>query len=657
MLKKTYSEQDLMIMFQKCYEGLMNKFNSKLYSDLVDFYFYLILTNNPPLIKFFYQTASSIIDHDVRRIVSKQTRLCVLFEKLNEYHNNMKWLYLSSYKLSEYLKGRKLDIPTMEQLFNKQITESLFVKCADNLRIMIESLDYSMIQSIKICKSHQYNFQRHLDNGFCSEELDSEVMITIQRSVHPLMMEVLSPTMVRFMHTLDAGAEYLYPLMEVFFDTLDLDNVQNIVSIMITLDMPHINEDIKNIVAKTISEKYNDYVLNVNFFQLDDLYCWGLVAKIVPNIMKQITESYIIHIHTLLHELEVDHLMIWWYSLSRILNNKILTNEPIFNHELDKLVSKSVSEKDIPVMINMVHKAVLSDAQDRWIMELISFCYNFAPDRELFRLSYQHKLSHRLLNKPNYDRELCLINHLTTLAGRHYTSLMNVMIKDLITHVPHSVDNLTMTVISSCWKTPSINYDLPSEIVPVELYNKLTEFKHHYDKMFSGRTLKLVKSMCKVHILAKLKKTYLFEMGLLQYHIITSLEEGIISFPPDYQDTIDGLIKAKIITSDMKINYLYNNKMTKISLFKLQSYRQKHIEEKLKSDSLLEHHVIIESAIVKIMKMKQTLDHQQLFLEVFEMTKDRFVLQQVDLKKVIDSLIDREYISRSTNMNVYQYIC
>lgn len=657
MLKKTYSDQQLINMFQNCYAGLMKKFESKLYSELVDFYFYLVLSNKPQLVNMFYETVSAMIDYDVRQVVYKHTKLHDLFDNLHEYHNNMKWIHLASYKLTDYLKGKKLKMPTMEQLFKFQIAESLFIKSADNLRNMVESLDYSITEKIVISKSPVYSLQRHLDEGFCSEDLDSEIIIHVHHTIHPLMTELLSPSMIRFIHLLNINSDCLYPLLEVFFDTLDLDNVQNIVSMYMSLDMPHINDDIKDIVGKIISEKYQNYALNVNFFEIDDLYCWGIIAKLSSHIMSQLLESYINHIHTLLHELEVHHLMVWWYNLSKFLNNKILSNQTVFHHELDKLVAKSITIKDIPIMISMIHKAVLSDVKDQWVMELISFCYNFSPDRELFRLSYQHKLSYRLLYKPNYDREQCLINHLTTLAGCYYTSVMSVMIKDLLTTVPHSVENLTMTVISSCWKVPSKEYDIPSDVVPFELYNKLNRFQQYYDKIFRGRTLRLINSMCKVHVVANLKKTYLFEMGLLQLYILTSIDQGETSFPPDYQATIDGLIKAKIITADMKINDSYNNKVSKVSLFKLQSYRQKQIEEKLQTDSLLEHHIIIESMIVKIMKTKRTLDHQQLFMEVCKMTKDRFVLQQAELKKAIDSLIDRDYIQRTDDMTMYQYIC
>ena len=63
----------------------------------------------------------------------------------------------------------------------------------------------------------------------------------------------------------------------------------------------------------------------------------------------------------------------------------------------------------------------------------------------------------------------------------------------------------------------------------------------------------------------------------------------------------------------------------------------------------------IDAAIVRIMKTRKTLSHKLLVGELLVQLK--FALKGSDLKKRIESLIDREYLARdSENAQVYNYL-
>ena len=63
----------------------------------------------------------------------------------------------------------------------------------------------------------------------------------------------------------------------------------------------------------------------------------------------------------------------------------------------------------------------------------------------------------------------------------------------------------------------------------------------------------------------------------------------------------------------------------------------------------------IDAAIVRIMKMRKTLTHNLLITELYEQLK--FPVKPADLKKRIESLIDRDYMERdASNANSYQYV-
>lgn len=63
----------------------------------------------------------------------------------------------------------------------------------------------------------------------------------------------------------------------------------------------------------------------------------------------------------------------------------------------------------------------------------------------------------------------------------------------------------------------------------------------------------------------------------------------------------------------------------------------------------------IDAAIVRVMKTRKTLAHNLLISELFSQL--RFPAKAVDLKKRIESLIDREYMARDKeDSHLYHYI-
>lgn len=63
----------------------------------------------------------------------------------------------------------------------------------------------------------------------------------------------------------------------------------------------------------------------------------------------------------------------------------------------------------------------------------------------------------------------------------------------------------------------------------------------------------------------------------------------------------------------------------------------------------------IDAAIVRVMKTRKTLAHKLLMNEL--MTQLRFPVSATDLKKRVESLIDREYIERDpSDAQIYNYL-
>jgi len=65
----------------------------------------------------------------------------------------------------------------------------------------------------------------------------------------------------------------------------------------------------------------------------------------------------------------------------------------------------------------------------------------------------------------------------------------------------------------------------------------------------------------------------------------------------------------------------------------------------------------IEACIVRIMKTRKQLTHQELISEVGNQLSLRFPIASKDIKKIVENLMDREYMKRDEQQsNVFHYV-
>lgn len=65
----------------------------------------------------------------------------------------------------------------------------------------------------------------------------------------------------------------------------------------------------------------------------------------------------------------------------------------------------------------------------------------------------------------------------------------------------------------------------------------------------------------------------------------------------------------------------------------------------------------IEAAIVRVMKARRRLTHNNLVAEVTDQLKSRFLPSPILIKKRIESLIEREYLARiPEDRKIYSYV-
>jgi len=332
------------------------------------------------------------------------------------------------------------------------------------------------------------------------------------------------------------------------------------------------------------------------------------------------------------------------------------------------------------------------------LLDKIMVIFRFIHGKDVFEAFYKKDLAKRLLvgKSASVDSEKSMLSKLKAECGAGFTSKLEGMFKDMELsrdvnvafkqHVQHlnqgESDNhdkvdLTVSVLSMAfWPTyPITEVHLPSYMTQYqEIFNKF------YQGKYSGRKLQWQSSLGHCVLRANFRsgqkelQVSLFqalclllfnnadELTLEELKEATNIEDGELrrtmqSLACGKARVLGKLPKGKDINDGDR--FLYNkdftNALFKIKINQIQlketNDEQKATEERVFQD----RHFQIDAAIVRIMKMRKTLSHNLLLTELYNQLK--FPVKPPDLKKRIESLIDRDYVERDKdNSNQYNYV-
>lgn len=327
--------------------------------------------------------------------------------------------------------------------------------------------------------------------------------------------------------------------------------------------------------------------------------------------------------------------------------------------------------------------------------------FAYITDKDLFQEYYRRQLAKRLLStsNANHDAERSLIAKLKTLNGAGFTSKLEGMIKDQSTsqdlqnnfkdHAkkdPLPLDFTPTILTTGFW--PSFKVDQLS--LPQEMEVCIKNFKEFYASRTESRSLKWI------HSLGNCTLTALFSSGNKELQVST-YQACILLLFNDYEDgqsrlTPENIQKAlNLTTEDVRRNLLSLclNKQAKILMrisnsedtktispndefsvnpdFKSKKHRIKipnlvlkiSGEERKDIDKTMEEDrkYSIEAAIVRIMKARREMKHQDLVVETSKQLLQHFNPDPKSIKSRINDLIGREYIKRDeTDPTIYLYI-
>ncbi|GAO52034.1 hypothetical protein G7K_6122-t1 [Saitoella complicata NRRL Y-17804] len=329
-------------------------------------------------------------------------------------------------------------------------------------------------------------------------------------------------------------------------------------------------------------------------------------------------------------------------------------------------------------------------------MEKALLLFRFISGKDVFEAFYKKDLAKRLLlNKSaSADAERSMLTKLKTECGPAFTQKLEGMFKDIdvskdfilsykeTKHVQDksSSAELYVNVLSQAfWPTyPDVNV-----ILPEHMAKDLEAFKLFYLSKQTGRKLHWR------HALGHCELTAGFPKGRKQLSVslfqavvmllFNDVEDGqSLSFKEiktatnlddkELQRTLQSLAcgKHRVLTKEPKgrdvnetdtfsVNLGFNDKLIRIKINQIQ-LKETQEENKATHAGVAQDRVFqIDAAIIRIMKARKKISHRDLTGALYETLK--FPIQPADLKKRIESLIERDYMERAEDdSNTYQYV-
>eukprot|EP00249_Psilotum_nudum_P024027 c29065_g1_i1 orf=1219-3690(-) len=327
-------------------------------------------------------------------------------------------------------------------------------------------------------------------------------------------------------------------------------------------------------------------------------------------------------------------------------------------------------------------------------LDKVLILFRFIQGKDVFEAFYKKDLAKRLLlgKSASIDAEKSMITKLKTECGSQFTNKLEGMFKDIElsreinesfkqssqarTKLPSGIEMSVHVLTTGYWPTyPPMDVMLPHEL---NVYQDI--FKEFYLSKHSGRRLMWQNSLghCVLKAdFAKGKKELsvsLFQTVVLMLFndahrlSLQEIKDTTAIEDKELRRTLQSLAcgKVRVLTKIPKgreveddDSFVFNDDFTApLFRIKVNAIQLKETVEENTSTTervFQDRQYQIDAAIVRIMKTRKILSHTLLITELFQQLK--FPIKPADLKKRIESLIDREYLERDkSNPQIYNYL-
>ncbi|XP_013599040.1 PREDICTED: cullin-4 [Brassica oleracea var. oleracea] len=328
------------------------------------------------------------------------------------------------------------------------------------------------------------------------------------------------------------------------------------------------------------------------------------------------------------------------------------------------------------------------------ILEKVLVLFRFIQGKDVFEAFYKKDLAKRLLlgKSASIDAEKSMISKLKTECGSQFTNKLEGMFKDIElskeinesfkqssqarTKLPSGIEMSVHVLTTGYWPTyPHMDVKLPHEL---NVYQDI--FKEFYLSKYSGRRLMWQNSLGHCVLKADFSKGKKeLAVSLFQAVVLMLFNDAMKLSFEDIKDstgiedkelrrTLQSLACGKVRVlqkypkgrdvqdgDEFDFNDTFTAPLYRIKVNAIQM--KETVEENTSTTERVfqDRQYQIDAAIIRIMKTRKVLSHTLLITELFQQLK--FPIKPADLKKRIESLIDREYLERDkSNPQIYNYL-